>query len=154
MFKAKFAACSQFCLLNPKLPIDLSLNSFKTISVTANSTENEISLTLSQGINQLKITTDHGCQGVYRETINNSLNMIVFPNPILQGNNLNIITGDTSIEKIEVTLYSILGKSLLSKSFKLNNGKASLDVSNISTGMYLLVINTGKEQTNYKVLKK
>ena len=119
-----------------------------------NTTESDISLTLTQGINQLKVTTDKDCQGVYRETINNSLQLIIYPNPIIHGNDLNIITGDISIEKIEVTLYSILGKSLLSKSFMLNNGKASLDVSNISTGMYILVINTGKEQTNYKVLKK
>ena len=119
-----------------------------------NTTENEVSLELLQGINHLKITTDKDCQGVYRETINNSLKMIVFPNPIVDGNDLNIITGDSSIEKIDVVLYSLLGKSLLSQSFNLNNGKATLNVSNVSSGMYLLVVNTGKEQTNYKVLKK
>ncbi len=122
--------------------------------IITNTTESEISLTLSQGINQLKVTTDKDCQGVYRETINNSLQMIVYPNPIVNGNDLNIFTGDATIEKLNLVLYSLLGKSLISKSIYLNNGKATLDISNLSTGMYLLVVNTDKEQSTFKVLKK
>lgn len=119
-----------------------------------NTTENEISLVLATGINQLKVTTDKDCQGTYRETINNSLQMIVYPNPIVNGNDLNILTGDATIEKIDVALYSLLGKTLISQSINLNNGKTTLNISNLSTGMYLLIVNTGKEQITFKVLKK
>jgi len=122
--------------------------------IITNTTETEISLELAPGLNRLIIKTDEDCQGIYRQTINNSLQIIVFPNPIVNGNDLNIFTGDTSIKTIEMTLYSILGKALLSQSVSLNNGAASLNISNISTGMYLLVVNTGKEQSTFKVLKK
>jgi len=80
--------------------------------------------------------------------------MIVYPNPIVKGSDLNIYSGNAAVEKIEVAMYSLLGKLILAKSLELNNGKARIDVSNISTGMYLLIINDGKEQANYKVLKK
>jgi subtilisin-like proprotein convertase family protein len=119
-----------------------------------NTTATEISLPLLQGINELTVTTDQDCQGTHRETINNSLKLIIYPNPIIDSNVLNIITKDTSIDNIDITLFSILGKSLLSKSFKLNNRKTTLDVTNLSSGIYLLRINTGKEQVNYKILKK
>ncbi|MCH7523688.1 MAG: proprotein convertase P-domain-containing protein [Bacteroidetes bacterium] len=122
--------------------------------IITNTTESEIMLTLAQGINHLKVTTDKDCQGIYRETINNSSQMIVYPNPIVNGAYLNILTGDTSKEKIDIALYSLLGKRLLFQSLNLNNGKAVLNISNLSTGMYLLVVNTGKEQSTFKVLKK
>jgi subtilisin-like proprotein convertase family protein len=143
--------------LTSRLNLELSGGINYTIElngIITNTTESEISLTLSQGINQLTVRTDKDCQGVYRETINNSLQLIVYPNPIVNGNDLNIFSGDTSIEKIDVTIYSLLGKSLLSQPVSLNHGKASLNISSLSTGMYLLVINTGKEQVTFKVLKK
>ena len=122
--------------------------------IITNTSANNISLTLLEGTNQLKITTDKACQGEYKETIRNSLQMVIYPNPIINGNNLNILTGDSTVKNIDVTLFSIIGKLLISKSFRLNNGKTILDVSDISSGMYLLVINTGKEKINYRVIKK
>lgn len=122
--------------------------------IITNTSANNISLTLLEGTNQLKITTDKACQGEYKETIRNSLQMVIYPNPIINGNNLNILTGDSTVKNIDVTLFSIIGKLLISKSFRLNNGKTILDVSNISSGMYLLVINTGKEKIKYRVIKK
>ena len=80
--------------------------------------------------------------------------MIVYTKPIVNGAYLNILTGDTSKEKIDIALQSLLGKRLLFQSLNLNNGKAVLNISNLSTGMYLLVVNTGKEQSTFKVLKK
>ena len=74
--------------------------------IITNTTESEIMLTLAQGINHLKVTTDKDCQGIYRETINNSSQMIVYPNPIVSENNLNILTGDTTIKNLYVELYS------------------------------------------------
>ena len=122
-----------------------------TITTT---TENQISLPLLQGINHLKVTTNQDCQGVHRETINNSLKTIVFPNPIINDNKLNIITGDTSIKRVDIELYSILGEILMSQSLNLNSGKTILDTSSLSTGMYLLVVKTDRAQLNFKILKK
>jgi hypothetical protein len=142
---------------NSSISLELSGGSNYTIDLNGtitNTTENEITLDLNKGINHLKVTTDKDCQGVYRETINNSLKMIVYPNPVINGSDLNIYSGNASVKKIEVALYSILGKLILAKSLELNNGKASIYVSNISTGMYLLVVDDGIEQSNYKVIKK
>ncbi len=122
--------------------------------IITNTTDTEISLTLSLGINRLIVKTDQDCQGIHRETINNSLQMIIYPNPVVNENVLNIFSGNTSIEKIDIIIYSILGKTLLTQTISLNQGKASIDISSISTGIYLLVVNTSKEQSTFKVIKK
>lgn len=140
-----------------RLHLDLSGGINYTIDlngIITNTTETEISLILTPGINRLIVKTDEDCQGIYRETINNSLKMIVFPNPIINSDYLTILTGDTSIKNINVELFSLLGERLLSQSFNFNNKKAELNISRLSTGMYLLVVNTGKEQSTFKVLKK
>ena len=140
-----------------RLHLDISGGLNYTIDlngIITNTTETEISLILAPGINRLIVKTDEDCQGIYRETINNSLQLIVYPNPIINNDYLTILTGDTSIKNIEVELFSLLGERLLLQSFNLNNKKAELNISSLSTGMYLLVVNTGKSQTTFKVLKK
>lgn len=140
-----------------KLNLQLSGGINYTIDLNGTITytnENEISLSLSQGINQLRVTTDKYCQGEYKETINNSSKMIVFPNPIVNENYLKIYSGGAAIEKIDVVIYSLLGKVLLATTLESNNGIANLDVSRIATGIYLLVVKNGIEQANFKVLKQ
>jgi len=119
-----------------------------------NTTDSEISLDLAKGINHLQVTTDMACQGKYSEIINNTSNMLVYPNPIKEGNQLYIMIGDNNLDKINIKLFSVIGELLMSKPIEVVNGEAVLNMSNISTGMYMLIVNTGKEQTNYKVLKK
>jgi uncharacterized protein YndB with AHSA1/START domain len=116
--------------------------------------ESEITLLLNKGINHLKISTDKDCQGTYIETINNSQKTVVFPNPILEGNDLNIYPGNVKEGKIEVAMYSILGRLLFNNTITLLDGKARLDVSNMPSGIYLAVVYDGIERSIYKVIKE
>ena len=128
---------------------NITLNGITTIT-----TENEITLELITGINELRVTTDKDCQGVYEKTINNITETLVYPNPIADNSDLNINISDSAIEKVQVTLYSLIGEVLFSKQITFENGKSKINVSNLSTGVYILNINTGKSQTNHKVIKK
>ena len=117
-------------------------------------TKSNVSLNLKEGINQVKITTDKNCQGLFKETINNSSDILVYPNPINNENEVQIITGNVSIKKVDLLLTSALGKVLVSKTVELKYGKTTLDVSNLTSGIYILKVRSIEGQTNFKILKK
>ncbi|MCH7524947.1 MAG: thrombospondin type 3 repeat-containing protein, partial [Bacteroidetes bacterium] len=116
-------------------------------------TENEIELYLIKGVNILKVYTDLDCQGIYSETIYNFNAIKIYPNPI-SDNKLTINTSDASLETIEVKLYSVIGKLVLSKQYLLQNGVTTIDLPNISKGIYILNVNDGITTSNFKVIKK
>ncbi len=116
-------------------------------------TENEIELDLIKGANTLKVYTDMDCQGVYHETINNFSAIKIYPNPI-NDNRLTVYITNTSLEIIHIKLYSIIGEVILSKNYALQNGAVTIDVPNISGGIYILDVNDGTTTSNFKVIKK
>jgi hypothetical protein len=120
------------------------------ITVTS---ENSIALDLIKGINTIKVFTNMDCQGVYNETINNLTHIKIYPNP-LNDNKLTINMANTSLETIQVKLYSIIGKVVLSKNYTLQYGAVTIDIPNISKGIYLLKINDAMTTTNFKIIKK
>ena len=61
---------------------------------------------------------------------------------------------NTSLEKVQVKLYSVVGKVIISKDFALQNGSVTIDIPSISEGMYILDVNDGVTTTNFKVIKK
>ena len=116
--------------------------------------ESKVSLPLGKGINQIKVSTSKNCQGTFKETINNSSNILVYPNPVNNENKIEIITGDVSIKRVELLLTSTLGKVLTSKSVTLKYGKTTLDVSKLNSGIYMLTVISKEGQSNFKILKK
>ncbi len=121
-------------------------------TVTTTSTT-EIELDLINGVNTLKVYTDKDCQGVYRETINNFNSIKIYPNPI-NGNTLTINTGNGSLKSIDVKLYSLIGRVVLSKTYSLQNGSITISIPDISEGVYILDVNDGNSTSNFKVIKK
>ena len=63
----------------------------------------------------------------------NEQNLSVFPNPVANGT-LNVIL--TSAENIEATLTSVTGQKI--KNIRLKNGMNTIDVSDLSNGIYFL----------------
>ena len=120
---------------------------------TSTTTENEITLNLIKGVNTLKVYTDTDCQGVFTQTINNFSSIKIYPNPI-NDNKLTINMANNSLETAHIKLYSIIGKVILSKTFVLQNGAVTIDIPNISKGLYVLDVNDGTTTTNFKVIKK
>lgn len=115
--------------------------------------ESEIELDLIKGVNTLKVFTEMDCQGIYTETINNFSTIKIYPNPI-NGNSLNINMPDTTLENVHIKLYSIIGEIIISKTFALQNGSITIDIPNISKGIYILDVNNGITTTNFKIIKK
>ncbi len=70
-----------------------------------------------------------------------------YPNPIK--NELHI---SQNYEISEVSFYTILGQKVFSK--QINSNKASIEVSNLSSGTYFVKIKSGDENRTIKVLKE
>lgn len=71
----------------------------------------------------------------------------IYPNPVLDELNI-LVKMEMNIERIE--LYSIDGRLIKSQLYELQ----SMDLSNVSTGIYLLKISSDKGQINARIVKQ
>ncbi len=116
-------------------------------------TDDEVSIKLESGINQLSITTDKNCQGVFTKTINNSVEPLVYPNPISDEHILNIVLNNTELSEVHVTLASQMGQVIFSENIQLNAGTGTIDISNLASGLYILTIPSNEGISNIKIIK-
>ncbi len=121
--------------------------------VVTTTSDSDIVLDLAQGVNVLKVSTDKDCQGIYTETIQNFDTIKIYPNPV-NGDILTINTSNSILEALDVKLYSLVGQVILSKTFNLQNGAVTIDMSKVSQGVYILDVNDGSVTKNFKVIKK
>ena len=71
----------------------------------------------------------------------------IYPNPVLDQLNISVKT-EINIERLE--LYSIDGRLIKSQQYELQ----SMDLSNVSTGIYFLKISSDKGQINARIVKQ
>jgi len=77
----------------------------------------------------------------------NTLSINAFPNPVVNTWNLETIENIT-----EVSVYNVLGERVLQASP--NNTTATLDLSNLSAGLYIANVTSGAKSTTLKLIKK
>lgn len=79
-------------------------------------------------------------------------NLSVYPNPI-NGNSLTIDFQKNISSMVEVKLYDMTGKLILSEKLVPINGKATLLFNQLLSGIYLLQINDGEKNYSIKISK-
>ncbi len=125
----------------------VTLNNKVTIT-----SESEIELELTKGINNISVKTNKDCQGVYNETIVFNSKPFVYPNPI-KNNTININSVEFYESETPVEIYDLKGQLLFSKSYRSTTNQLKIDVSNIPNGIYILKIVSKEEIFNYKIIK-
>jgi len=78
---------------------------------------------------------------------------VMFPNPANQ--NLTIIISDSEIKHYVISMYDVLGNKVLAKtqiSGGTENHQIDLDISTLSNGMYIVMIENGKEVYQEKIM--
>jgi len=114
----------------------------------------QITLPLNAEINSLSVITNKGCQGVYKEQIILSPEVLIYPNPIENGP-LSVFLGPIAVmNEVEVSIFSANGKLELAKVIDFTNGILRLDVSSLSSGIHFLNIKAGSSFLNYKIVKR
>jgi endoglucanase len=114
--------------------------------------ENQIELSLSKGINQLSIRTNKDCQGIYEKTILVNTEPLVYPNPII--NSLFIEVGDFNESLVPIEIYDLAGKLIFSKSYNIRTSTLEVDLSNLTSGFYVLKLRTEEKTHIYKIGKQ
>jgi hypothetical protein len=127
----------------------INLNNIKYVT-----SDNEITLPLTQKINNLYVTTDEECQGTFKQEIILSNTLLIYPNPISDGL-LNILADDSNLNtNMIVSIFNTSGKKLFHKTIKNTLNKNSINVSAFSTGIYIINIEQNGSLNSYRFIKK
>ncbi|WP_299382528.1 thrombospondin type 3 repeat-containing protein [uncultured Lacinutrix sp.] len=105
------------------------------------------------GSGTLEIKTAKACEGTFKTTIDNTLNIIASPNPVID--NLKI-TLPNSIKQTEIKLqvFDVNGKLVINKNYR-NNNSNTLDVpfANLNSGVYFIKMNLDTSEV-LRIVKK
>lgn len=92
---------------------------------------------------------------IYAKIIDNyiplDLDVSIFPNPFI--NSISILFNNNIESDINIQIYDVLAHLLYSKKY-LWSKKLTIELENLSTGIYLLKINVNNKQTILKIIKK
>ncbi|PSK94354.1 putative secreted protein (Por secretion system target) [Taibaiella chishuiensis] len=78
--------------------------------------------------------------------------LILFPNPALT--EITAYTGDESGGKYQVTIIDIIGKNILNSVFHSKTNSITFDVSNLSPGVYQVILSNEKQNRTGRFVKK
>ena len=120
--------------------------------ILTNTSKSTIVIHLVTGKNTIEVSTDSGCQGTYFEEIFVSENVVVYPNPTK--GYLQVYVGGVDT-KVEVSLFDLKGiqhRSLV-KDVPMNR-VIELDLTNLNTGIYSLLLNSDTIRQSIKIIKE
>ncbi|MEJ2163034.1 MAG: thrombospondin type 3 repeat-containing protein [Robiginitalea sp.] len=142
--------------LGKEITLDLSGGREYTIWLNGQrytTTATQITLPLTEPVNQLEVRTDKDCQGVYTQKIELAEVPIALPNPIESGD-LQVFIPDSDGTEVRIRLFTLDGSSLLNKELKISNGQVRINMDAFAKGVYLLNINSEGKLYTYKILKR
>ncbi|QCX01383.1 T9SS type A sorting domain-containing protein [Aggregatimonas sangjinii] len=133
----------------------LSLSGSETYTIELNgvlsqTSEDEVTVDLEKGNNVLKVTGALSCQGSYEERFFIASGILFYPNPTTTSLNIYIEGGG----EVDIALYAIDGKLVLSQRKNLQQAEMELDVSDLSAGTYFLKVDGKMQKGSYKIIKQ
>ncbi|MBC8052219.1 MAG: autotransporter-associated beta strand repeat-containing protein [Sphingobacteriaceae bacterium] len=130
---------------NSSYHIELNGKHYNTVS-------NTITLDLVKGNNELLITTDKACQGIFKKSIFIGDNKLIYPNPVDQTLSVNMGNDKSPIAKI--SLYSLSGKEAYSAEHLRTDEDITIDLSKLLPGTYIIKIKTALAESSSQIIKK
>jgi hypothetical protein len=149
---------SLYSSVNPDNTITLALSGGNRYNIQLNgnmyaTADSSITLPLVQGNNDLIVTTDKLCQGTIRKLINNSGNLIPYPNPFQDILNLNL--GNATVTNVQVEISDVVdGKLVYSNKYINQAGVLQLDLNGLKSGVYVLHLSMDNKEKIFKLIKK
>jgi hypothetical protein len=114
--------------------------------------ESQITLDLKKGLNKIAVSTDKLCQGIITKDITIGANLVAYPNPFQQTIHLNI--GNETVQKAVITVYNASGKIVYTHGYNNQSGVITIDLPDMSDGLYMLKLAADNQETIFKLLKK
>lgn len=129
-----------------------SLYNIDINGITTQTTENEISLPLVKGYNIIKVYSNKDCQGLYEENVFVPGKVVAHPNPF--SHQITLFTGSSN-QQTDIMISSLGGNSVYRASRKSDSkGNIPLDLSRLSTGIYLVTLRGEEIITTLKIVKE
>ncbi|TYA65946.1 T9SS type A sorting domain-containing protein [Seonamhaeicola marinus] len=140
-----------------KSQITLSLSGGSNYSIELNGTvietsQNEITLPLVKGVNNISVKADRDCQGKYFETISVFDDVTVYPNTVKDS--FTIAFPEKVNAPVTYEVISATGKVIISKTEKVKNQRIQVNTQSLSAGMYFVKINAQHINSKTKIVKQ
>ena len=114
--------------------------------------DDNINLSLTTGINTIKVTANKECQGIFEETIFISEDILLSPNPANAASKLWVGGSD---ENINMTLFDITGRIIWTRNDKVPYSRSlNVPFSNVKAGMYILKVDSETIKKSIKVIRE
>ncbi|MEO7214199.1 GH25 family lysozyme [Mucilaginibacter sp.] len=113
----------------------------------------EITLPVISGNNQLKITADKLCQGVFQQSFTVDDGIVIFPNPFAQSLSINLGLDKSPLVGVEIR--NVSGKIIYAKEVKNKTGIIVLnDLPEMTIGVYVIKLKLATTESIHKILKQ
>ncbi len=114
--------------------------------------ETEVQLPLDQNKNEISVSTEKECQGVFKKIIYLSEEISIFPNPFTD--NITVSMGQQEALDSTIKIYDISGSKIYEYTYLINNNDITIDTSNFLIGVYIVDITTNNTQRIFKIVKR
>ena len=144
-------------LVNNSQDLNLNLSGSMNYNIIHNNkyyttSDSEFTLALDKGLNFIKVVGDRECQGIYEETIFNSEDIILSPNPAVNSSNLWIGGND---KDVTISMFDSAGRLLWVKNNDMNSSRnIDIQVSNLKQGLYYIKVDSETVKKTAKLIKK
>ena len=144
-------------IANDSNSITLDLSGSTNYNILHNNTyyttsDSRFNLKLDKGLNFIKVVGDRECQGVYEETVFNSEDILLSPNPATSSSNLWIGGND---DDVTISMFDNAGRLIWTRNNEVNNSRSiDIQVSNLRPGLYYIKVDSETVKKTAKLIKK
>lgn len=110
-----------------------------------------ITLDLKQGINQIRVSTNLPCQGVYEDQLYLMDKPLVFPNPFEEEINIFLNNGP---DTVNTQIFDYAGQLISNRDHTPDNNEIKINFTGLPSGIYILKVKGEGVNGRYKVVKK
>lgn len=118
---------------------------------TLRTEKSEITLDLSTGKNDVKVSTDQTCQGVYEDQFFISNGPTAFPNPLVSITRLFLGAVEA---QLTIAIFSADGQLVKEDMYTPNGNQVDLDFTGLPPGMYIVKFEGENNRGTTKVIKR
>ncbi len=137
--------------------LDLTMSGSKSYTIMHNNnpiktSNSKYGLELKKGLNVIKVYAEKECQGVYEETIFNSEDILLSPNPARTSSKL-WIGGDD--RNVNVSMFDNAGRLLWTNQNNVPSSRSiDIQVSNLRPGLYYVKVESETVKKTAKLIKE
>ena len=137
--------------------VDLDMTGSSSYYITINNKQiitdqSNYRLILNKGLNFIKVTGEKDCQGSYEETIFNSEDILLSPNP---ANSISTLWVGGQDKNVSISMFDNGGRLLWTRNRDVDSSRSvDISVSNLRPGMYYLKVESKTVKKTAKLVKK